>query len=149
MHHKHEVKKRVKSLSTPEGMRGSGGMALFILNLGSRLRCSASHPELFFPKETIPSTHWKLSWVGPSAGVDNLEKRSISYPRQESNQKSLDIQPVALWLYQAHYPGPYNKTQCCLKLKCLGVSCTIVTHAESVGVTLHKQFTAFTQPKWS
>jgi hypothetical protein len=35
---------------------------------------SASHLGYFTPGERAPSTHWIGDWVGPGAGLDNMEK---------------------------------------------------------------------------
>jgi hypothetical protein len=36
---------------------------------------SASCSSLFTPGEKVPGTHWKGGWLGPRAGLDDLEKR--------------------------------------------------------------------------
>jgi hypothetical protein len=38
---------------------------------------SASQPGLFNSWEIAPGTHWIEGWVGPSAGLDTMEKRLI------------------------------------------------------------------------
>jgi hypothetical protein len=35
---------------------------------------SASRPGRFTPQERAPGIHWEGSWVGPSAGLDYVEK---------------------------------------------------------------------------
>jgi hypothetical protein len=35
---------------------------------------SASRPGRFTPGERAPGTHWIGGWVGPRAGLDDLEK---------------------------------------------------------------------------
>jgi hypothetical protein len=35
---------------------------------------SASRPARFTPGERGPVTHWIEDWVGPKAGLDNMEK---------------------------------------------------------------------------
>jgi hypothetical protein len=35
---------------------------------------SASRPGRFTPGERAPGTHWIGGWVGPSAGLDDVEK---------------------------------------------------------------------------
>jgi hypothetical protein len=35
---------------------------------------SASRPYRFTPGERAPSTHWIGGWVGPRAGMDDVEK---------------------------------------------------------------------------
>jgi hypothetical protein len=34
---------------------------------------SASRPDRFTPGERAPGTHWIGSWVGPRAGLDEME----------------------------------------------------------------------------
>jgi hypothetical protein len=36
---------------------------------------SVSHPGLFTSGERAPGTHWIGSWVGPRAGLEDVEKR--------------------------------------------------------------------------
>jgi hypothetical protein len=36
--------------------------------------CSASQSCRFTPTETAPGTHWIGGWVGPRAGLDDVEK---------------------------------------------------------------------------
>jgi hypothetical protein len=38
---------------------------------------SASRPGRFNPRETASDTHWIRGWVGPRAGLDDMEKRKI------------------------------------------------------------------------
>jgi hypothetical protein len=38
---------------------------------------SASHPGRFTHGERAPGTHWTGGWVGPSAGLYDLEKRKF------------------------------------------------------------------------
>jgi hypothetical protein len=35
---------------------------------------SASLPDPFIPGERAPGTHWIGAWVGPRAGLDDMEK---------------------------------------------------------------------------
>jgi hypothetical protein len=35
---------------------------------------SASRPGWFTPEEGAPGTHWRGGWVGPRAGLDDVEK---------------------------------------------------------------------------
>jgi hypothetical protein len=45
---------------------------------------SASRPGRFTPGEIVPGTLWIGSWVGPRAGLDDVEKRkSLTLPRLE------------------------------------------------------------------
>jgi hypothetical protein len=38
---------------------------------------SVSRPSCFTPGERVPSTHWIGGWVGPRAGLNDLEKRKF------------------------------------------------------------------------
>jgi hypothetical protein len=38
---------------------------------------SASRPRHINPGETAPGTHWIGGWVGPRAGLDDVEKRNF------------------------------------------------------------------------
>jgi hypothetical protein len=67
---------------------------------------SASRPSLF-----NPGIHWIGGWVGPRAGLDDVEKRkSFTLP-------GLELQPFgrparSQSLYQLRYPGSfYHKLQ--------------------------------------
>jgi hypothetical protein len=55
-----------------------------ILYLGTRWRWSASRPDRSTPEERSPCTHFIGGWVGPGAGLDEVEKREI-LARRESN----------------------------------------------------------------
>jgi hypothetical protein len=37
----------------------------------------ASHHCCFTPRERAPTTHWMGGWVGPGAGLDDVEKRKF------------------------------------------------------------------------
>jgi hypothetical protein len=38
---------------------------------------SASRPGRFTPEERVSGTHWIRGWVGPRAGLGNMEKRKF------------------------------------------------------------------------
>jgi hypothetical protein len=45
---------------------------------------SASRPGRITPDERVPGTHWLGGWVGPRAGVDDVDKRKfLSLPGLE------------------------------------------------------------------
>jgi hypothetical protein len=45
---------------------------------------SVSRPGRFTPGERAPGTHWVGGWVGPRAGLDDVEKRKfLTLPRLE------------------------------------------------------------------
>jgi hypothetical protein len=44
---------------------------------------SASRSDRFTPMERDPGTDWIGGWVGPRAGLDSVDKRTISCPCQE------------------------------------------------------------------
>jgi len=51
-----------------------GGIAPRILDLGNRRGWSVSCPGRFIPRERAPGTHWIGSWVGPTAGLDAVDR---------------------------------------------------------------------------
>jgi hypothetical protein len=56
---------------------------------------SASRPGRFTPGETAPGTHCIGGWVGPSAGLDVIEKRKTSCPYREPSPDTPVSQPIA------------------------------------------------------
>jgi hypothetical protein len=62
----------------------------------------------FTPGERAPGTHWIGGWVGPRAGLDDLEKRQfLTLP-------GLELQPFGhaariQSLYRLRYPGFLKK----------------------------------------
>jgi hypothetical protein len=62
-------------------MKASGGVDVWIhIFLTSALaggEWSASRPCLFTPGERAPGTHWIGGWVGPRAGMDDVENRKF------------------------------------------------------------------------
>jgi hypothetical protein len=50
-------------------------------------------PWLLYPRERATGAHWIGSWVGPRASLDDLEKRTISCPCQDSNPGLLSPYP--------------------------------------------------------
>jgi hypothetical protein len=38
---------------------------------------SASHPDHFTPRVKVPGTHGIGGWVGPRAGLDDMEKKKL------------------------------------------------------------------------
>jgi hypothetical protein len=77
-------------------MKMSGGVDVQIhIFLTSALvggEWSTSHPGCFTPKQRAPGTHCIGGWVGPRAGVDDVEK-FVAYP--DANSYPSVIQPVA------------------------------------------------------
>jgi hypothetical protein len=65
---------------------------------------SASRPCRFIPGERAPSTHWIGGWVGPRAGLDDLEKRKFLTLR-ELELRPLGHPACSQSLYQLSYPG--------------------------------------------
>jgi hypothetical protein len=63
-------------------MKAYGGVDVYIhIYLTSSLdgaEWSASHSGRFTPGERAPGTLWIVGWVGPRAGLDDVEK--ILYP---------------------------------------------------------------------
>jgi hypothetical protein len=64
----------------------------------------ASRPFRFTPRERAPGTHWIGGWVGPRAGLDDVEKRKFL------TVLGLEHLPLVhpahdQLLYRLHYPG--------------------------------------------
>jgi hypothetical protein len=59
-----------------------------ILNFGTRWRWSPSYLGRFTSGETSRSTQYIGGWVGPTADLDAVEKKEISYPYRESSRDS-------------------------------------------------------------
>jgi hypothetical protein len=53
---------------------------------------SASHPGRFTPFEIVTGTHWIGGWVGPRAGLEDMEKWKLL------NLPGLDIKEQ--WVYK-------------------------------------------------
>jgi hypothetical protein len=49
---------------------------------------SASRPGRFTPRERAPGTHWIGGYVGPRAGLDDMEKRKFL------TQSGLELRPL-------------------------------------------------------
>jgi hypothetical protein len=64
---------------------------------------SASRPGRFTPGERAPGTHWIEGWVGPKAGLDEVEKRKfLTLPGLEL--RPLDRPARSQSLYRLRYP---------------------------------------------
>jgi hypothetical protein len=62
-------------------MKAHGGvdvwMHIFLTSALVGGEWSASSPGRFTPGERAPATHWVGGWVGPRAGLDDVEKRKF------------------------------------------------------------------------
>jgi hypothetical protein len=65
---------------------------------------SASRPGLFTPRERTPGTNWIGGWVGPRAGLDDVEKRNF-LPLRDSNSDPSVVQLVASRYTDHAIPG--------------------------------------------
>jgi hypothetical protein len=65
---------------------------------------SASRPSRFTSGETDPSTYWIGGWVGPRAGVDNVEKRHF-LTLSGLELRLIDRPARSQSLYRLRYPG--------------------------------------------
>jgi hypothetical protein len=54
---------------------------------------SASRPGHFTPKERVPGIHWIGGWVGPRAGLDDVEKRKNPDPSGNRTPTRLSSSP--------------------------------------------------------
>jgi hypothetical protein len=69
---------------------------------------SASSPGRFTPRERAPNTHWIQGWVGPTASLDDVEKRKI-LPLPELELWPLAIQPIASRYTDGAIPAPPHR----------------------------------------
>jgi hypothetical protein len=65
---------------------------------------SASRPGRFTPRERAPGTHWIGGWVGPRAGLDDVDKRNFL------TLLGLELRPIgrpsrSQSPYRLRYPG--------------------------------------------
>jgi hypothetical protein len=68
---------------------------------------SISHPCRFTPEERAPGTRWIGGWVGPTAGLDDVEKRKfLTLPGFEL--RPLGRPAFSQSLYRLRYPGSWN-----------------------------------------
>jgi hypothetical protein len=64
----------------------------------------ASRPGRFTPRERAPGTHWIGGWVGPRAGLDDVEKRKfLILPGLELRHIGHPARSQSL--YRLRYPG--------------------------------------------
>jgi hypothetical protein len=67
---------------------------------------SALRPDRFTPGDITPATLWMGGWVGPRAGVDDVEKRKfLTVPGLEL--RTLGHPACNQSLYRLRYPGSY------------------------------------------
>jgi hypothetical protein len=65
---------------------------------------SASRPCRFTPGERTPGTHWIGGWVGPRAGLDDVENRKfLTLPGLELRLLGRPARSQSL--YRLRYPG--------------------------------------------
>jgi hypothetical protein len=76
-----------------DGRRGSSVPLLLISALDGG-ESSAWRPCRFAPRETAHDTHCTGGWVGPTAGLDAMNKRITSCPCRESNLDSSAVLPI-------------------------------------------------------
>jgi hypothetical protein len=65
---------------------------------------SASRRGRFTPKERAPGTHWRGGWVGPRAGLDDVENRKF-LTLSGLEFRSLGRPARSQSLYRLRYPG--------------------------------------------
>jgi hypothetical protein len=66
---------------------------------------SASRLSRFTPGERALDTHWIGGWVGPRAGLDEVEKRKIPSPHGGSNpdRTARSLVDISAELCRLHY----------------------------------------------
>jgi hypothetical protein len=62
---------------------------IFLTSALVRGEWSPSRPCRFAPEERTPGTYWVGGWVGPRAGLDDLEKRKFL------TQPGFELQPLS------------------------------------------------------
>jgi hypothetical protein len=93
-------------------MKADGGVDvqihIFLNSALARSEWSASRPCRFTPTEKAPYTNWIGGWVGPRAGLDDVEKRKfLTLP-------GLELRPPGRpasrqLLYRLRYPGSHSR----------------------------------------
>jgi hypothetical protein len=89
-------------------------------------------PAWFTPGERSLGTHLVESWVSPRTGLDAVEKRKISSPRQESNLRTPIVQPIAIRYTDWATPAPRIKCAISKTLSKLPRSPVHIEHVRSV-----------------
>jgi hypothetical protein len=65
-------------------------------------------PGRFTPEERAPDTHWIGGWVGPRAGLDDVDKRRF-FTRSGIELRPLGLPARSQSLHRLGYPGSLNK----------------------------------------
>jgi hypothetical protein len=91
-------------------MKAYGGVdAQIHISLTSALaggEWSSSRPGSIIPRERAPGTHWIGAWVGPRAGMDEMEKtKFFILPGLELRLLGRPARSQSL--YRLRYPGSY------------------------------------------
>jgi hypothetical protein len=88
-----------------EGIWGSGCIdPYFFTSALAVVEWSASCPGRFIPEERTPAAHWMGGWVGPSAGLEDVEKRKFLFLPGLKFQH-LGGPARSQSLYRLRYPG--------------------------------------------
>jgi hypothetical protein len=77
---------------------------VFLISAQAGHEWSASHSGRFNPWERATGIHWIGDWVGPRAGLDDLEERKFL------TLSGLELRPLdrpvrSQWLYRLRYPA--------------------------------------------
>jgi hypothetical protein len=91
-----------------EGVWGSGCIDPHFLDLGTSWRWVVSFTPLsLYPREGAPCTYWIGGWMGPRAGLDDLEKRKfLTLPGLEL--RPLDRPARSQSLYRLRSPSSWK-----------------------------------------
>jgi hypothetical protein len=77
---------------------------------------SASRPGRFTPGERAPDSHWIGGWVGPRAGLDDVETRKfLTLQGHELRPLSRPVRSQSL--YRLRYPGSILRGRNVVKVK--------------------------------
>jgi hypothetical protein len=91
-------------------MEGHGGVDVYIhVFLASAVvggEWSASRPGRFTPGERAPDTLWIVGWMGPSTGLDHVEKIKF-LPKPGLELRPLGRPARNQSLYRVHYPDSH------------------------------------------
>jgi hypothetical protein len=85
-------------------MKARGTVDVFLTSALVGSEWSVSRPGRFTTGERVPGTHWIGGWVGPAAGMDEVEERKfLILPGSELRPICRPVRRQSL--YRLHYLG--------------------------------------------